>query len=126
MTLKLTTLDKFTGLAFAAQIVLAGGTAINGPIGDIPVHFDASGQANGWADRTELAVWITGMALLGLILGGGLSLAASRAAEAGDDRRQPEFLERLDGERNLANHHGDASALLETVAAKAREVRYPE
>ena len=88
MTLKLTTLDKLTGLAFAAQIVLAGGTAINGPIGDIPVHFDASGQANGWADRTELAVWITGMALLGLILGGGLSLAASRAAEAGDDRRQ--------------------------------------
>lgn len=88
MTLKLTTLDKFTGLAFAAQMVLAVNTAINGPPGDIPVHFDISGQANGWADRTELAVLIAGMAVLGLILGGGLAIAAARAEQAGDDRRQ--------------------------------------
>ena len=88
MTLKLTTLDKFTGLAFAAQMVLAGNTAINGPVGDIPSHFNISGRVDGWADRTELAVQIGGMAVLGLILGGGLAIAAARAGDAGDERRQ--------------------------------------
>lgn len=88
MTLKLSTLDKLTGLAFAAQMILAGNTALNGPTGRLPIHFDASGQANGWGDRTEVALFIGGMAMLGILLGGGLGLAAARAEDAGDTSRQ--------------------------------------
>jgi uncharacterized membrane protein len=88
MTLKLTTLDKLTGLAFAGQMVLAGNTAINGPPGRIPTHFDFSGQADGWGDRTGVALFIGGMAILGLVMGGGLGLAAARAEDAGDTSRQ--------------------------------------
>jgi uncharacterized membrane protein len=88
MTLKLTPLDKLSGLAFAAQMVLAGNTAINGPTGPIPMHFDISGQADGWGDRTRLALLMGGMAILGLVLSGGLGLAAARAEEAGDAPRR--------------------------------------
>jgi len=87
MTLKLTPLDKLTGLAFAAQMILAGNTAINGPTGDIPMHFNRSGQVDGWGDRTELALLISGMGILGLVLGGALGLAAARAEEDGDAAR---------------------------------------
>ena len=36
--------------------------------------------------------------------------------------RQSELLEGLDRERNLTNHHRHAAALLEHVAAEARQV----
>ncbi|QTC92340.1 SdpI family protein [Brevundimonas goettingensis] len=88
MTLKLTPLDKLSGLVFAAQMILAGNTAINGPTGPIPTHFTLSGQPDGWSDRTELALMIAGMATLGLLLSGGLGLAAARAEEDGDTRRR--------------------------------------
>jgi hypothetical protein len=42
--------------------------------------------------------------------------------ELGDHRRQVEVGERLDVERDLAHHDRDATALLEAVAAEAREV----
>lgn len=88
MTLKLTTLDKLTGLLFAGQMILAGNTALNGPSGPIPTHFSMTGQADGWHDRTGVALAIAGMALLGFVIGGGLGRAAARAETDGDMGRK--------------------------------------
>ncbi|NBW07016.1 MAG: SdpI family protein [Caulobacteraceae bacterium] len=89
MTLKLSTLDKLTGLLFAGQMILAGNTALNGPTGPIPTHFSmATGQADGWHDRTGVALAIAGMAVLGLVLAGGLGRAAANAEADGDMGRK--------------------------------------
>ena len=48
--------------------------------------------------------------------------AARLLRELGDDGGETQVGERLDVERNLAQHDGDAAALLEAVAAEAREV----
>ena len=89
MTLKFSTLDKLTGLLFAGQMILAGNTALNGPTGPIPTHFSTvTGQADGWHDRTGVALAIAGMAVLGLVFAGGLGRAAASAEADGDTGRK--------------------------------------
>jgi uncharacterized membrane protein len=84
--MKLSTLDRLALALFAAQIAAAIGVGLNGPTGAIPSHFDFQGHADGWTDRTGLAVTLAGMAILGLLMSLGLGLAVARADDAGRRR----------------------------------------
>ncbi len=52
-----------TAAVAIAQLGLAVAVAARGLPGAIPVHFDISGEANGWADRSQVALLLAGIAL---------------------------------------------------------------
>lgn len=54
-------------------------TILAGPTELLPIHWNASGQADDWGTRELLGGVLTGLALLTLLLGGGLALAAGRS-----------------------------------------------
>lgn len=54
-------------------------TVFAGPTELLPVHWNASGQADDWGTREVVGGVLIGMALLTLLLGGGMSVAARRA-----------------------------------------------
>ncbi|MDP2116511.1 MAG: hypothetical protein Q8J71_03850, partial [Brevundimonas sp.] len=56
-------------------------TVLAGPTELLPVHWNASGQADDWSTREVVGGILVGMALLTLLLGGGMALAASRAED---------------------------------------------
>ena len=59
-----------TAAAIVSLLILTGAAwiAIYGPETPIPVHFDASGQANRYGSRYELAAVLAGLALLNLLV----------------------------------------------------------
>lgn len=54
-------------------------TIFAGPTELLPIHWNASGQADDWGTRELVGGALTGLALLTLLLGGGMALAAGRA-----------------------------------------------
>lgn len=78
--------NKSTPALDAATVGLAlivGGlgvwTILAGPTELLPVHYNASGQADGWGTREQLGGLLIGLAVLTLLLGGGMGVAARRA-----------------------------------------------
>lgn len=63
--------------------LLVGGlglwTVFAGPTELLPIQYNAAGQADDWGSRELLGSILIGMALLTLVLGGGMGLAARRA-----------------------------------------------
>lgn len=84
---RLSLLDYLTVAVFTLQGAFALHVGLNGPTTPIPVHFGPDLRPDRWSDRTELALTLGGIALLGLILCVGLGLGAMRA-EATDDQSQ--------------------------------------
>jgi uncharacterized membrane protein len=72
-------------LATVALSLMVGGlgvwTLLAGPTELMPIHWNASGQADDWGGRELVGGALIGMALLTLLLGGGMALAAGRAAD---------------------------------------------
>ena len=70
-------------LATVVLSLMVGGlgawTFLAGPTELLPVHWNASGQADDWSTREVVGAVLAGMALLTLLLGGGMALAAGRA-----------------------------------------------
>jgi len=70
-------------LATVALSLMVGGlgvwTMFAGPTELLPIHWNASGQADDWGTRELLGGALTGLALLTLLLGGGMALAAGRS-----------------------------------------------
>jgi uncharacterized membrane protein len=70
-------------LATVALSLMVGGlgvwTLFAGPTELMPIHWNASGQADDWGGRELVGGALIGMALLTLLLGGGMALAAGRA-----------------------------------------------
>ena len=56
-------------------------TVFAGPTELMPIHYDASGQVDDWGTREMLGGGLIGLALLTLLLGGGMSAAARRAED---------------------------------------------
>ncbi|GAA0867588.1 SdpI family protein [Brevundimonas basaltis] len=78
--------NKSTPALDAATVGLAlivGGlgvwTILAGPTELLPVHYSASGQVDGWGTREQLGGLLVGLAVLTLLLGGGMGVAARRA-----------------------------------------------
>lgn len=72
----------------AATVILAlavGGlgvwTVLAGPTELMPIHWNASGQADDWGARELVGGVLIGLAVLTLLLGGGMGLAARRAED---------------------------------------------
>ena len=53
-------------------------TLFAGPTELMPIHYDASGQADDWGTREMVGGILIGMALLTLLIGGGMGAAAGR------------------------------------------------
>lgn len=70
-------------IATVALSLIVGGlgvwTIFAGPTELLPVHWNASGQADDWSTREVVGGVLLGLALLTLLLGGGMALAAGRA-----------------------------------------------
>ncbi len=58
---------------------LGAWTVFGGPTELLPVHWNASGEADGWGTREMVGGVLVGMAVLTLLLGGGMAAAARRA-----------------------------------------------
>ncbi len=56
-------------------------TIFAGPTELLPVHWNASGQADDWGPREVVGGVLVGLALLTLLLGGGMALAAGRTED---------------------------------------------
>lgn len=54
-------------------------TIFAGPTELLPIHWNASGQVDDWGSRERVGGALVGLALLTLMLGGGMALAAGRA-----------------------------------------------
>ena len=72
-------------LATVVLSLMVGGlgawTFLAGPTELLPVHWNASGQADDWGTREVVGAVLAGMAMLTLLLGGGMALAAGRAED---------------------------------------------
>ena len=70
-------------VATVALGLMVGGlgvwTILAGPTELLPIHWNASGQADDWGSRELVGGALVGLALLTLLLGGGMALAADRA-----------------------------------------------
>ncbi|WP_292225865.1 SdpI family protein [Brevundimonas sp.] len=85
---RLSLLDYLTVAVFTLQGAFALHIGLNGPTTPIPVHFGPDLRPDRWSDRTELALTLGGIAMLGLILCVGLGLGAMRAEAAGDQSQK--------------------------------------
>ena len=72
-------------LATVVLSLMVGGlgawTFLAGPTELLPVHWNASGQADDWSTREVVGAVLAGMALLTLLLGGGMALATRRTED---------------------------------------------
>jgi len=72
-------------LATVVLSLMVGGlgawTFLAGPTELLPVHWNASGQADDWGTREVVGGVLVGMAMLTVLLGGGMGLAAGRAED---------------------------------------------
>ena len=72
-------------LATVVLSLMVGGlgawTFLAGPTELLPVHWNAAGQADDWSTREVVGAVLAGMALLTLLLGGGMALATRRAED---------------------------------------------
>lgn len=72
-------------LATLGLSLMVGGlgvwTIFAGPTELLPIHWNASGQADDWGTREVVGGVLVGLALLTLLLGGGMALAAGRAPD---------------------------------------------
>ena len=85
---RLSLLDTLTVGVFTVQGAFALYIGLNGPTESVlPIHWNAAFEVDGWATGREFAVLLGGMALIGLLAGGGLGLGAMRASAAGDPSR---------------------------------------
>jgi uncharacterized membrane protein len=70
-------------LATLGLSLLVGGlgvwTIFAGPTELLPIHWNAAGQADDWGTREWVGGVLVGLALLTLLLGGGMAVAAGRA-----------------------------------------------
>lgn len=53
-------------------------TVFAGPLELLPIHWNASGQADNWSTRERVGGVLIGLALLTLLLGGGMGVASRR------------------------------------------------
>ena len=85
---RLSLLDYLTVAVFAVQAGFALHVGLNGPTERVlPIHWNAAFEIDGWASGKEFAVLLGGMAVIGLISGGGMGLYAMRASIAGESPR---------------------------------------
>lgn len=70
-------------LATVILSLIVGGlgvwTIFAGPTELLPIHYNAAGQADDWGTREVVGGVLVGLALLTLLLGGGMALAVDRA-----------------------------------------------
>jgi len=70
-------------LATVVLSLIVGGlgvwTIFAGPTELLPIHYNAAGQADDWGTREVVGGVLVGLALLTLLLGGGMALAVDRA-----------------------------------------------
>lgn len=70
-------------LATVVLSLMVGGlglwTIFAGPTELLPIHYNAAGQADDWGTREVVGGVLVGLALLTLLLGGGMALAVDRA-----------------------------------------------
>ncbi|MBU1538911.1 MAG: SdpI family protein [Alphaproteobacteria bacterium] len=70
-------------LATVVLSLMVGGlglwTIFAGPTELLPIHYNAAGQADDWGTREVVGGVLVGLALLSLLLGGGMALAVDRA-----------------------------------------------
>jgi len=82
MTATRKALSALNGATLGLSLVVGGlgvWTVIAGPTELLPIHWNASGHADDWGSREMLGSALIGLALLTLLLGGGMGLAATRA-----------------------------------------------
>ncbi|MBU2397759.1 MAG: hypothetical protein KKB87_09990, partial [Alphaproteobacteria bacterium] len=69
-------------LATVVLSLMVGGlglwTIFAGPTELLPIHYNAAGQADDWGTREVVGGVLVGLALLSLLLGGGMALAVDR------------------------------------------------
>lgn len=53
-------------------------TVFAGPLELLPIHWNASGQADNWSTRERVGAGLIGLAVLTLLLGGGMGVASRR------------------------------------------------
>lgn len=77
-------------LATVVLSLMVGGlgvwTIFAGPTELLPIHYNAAGQADDWGTREVVGGVLVGLALLTLVLGGGMALAARRADDPARSR----------------------------------------
>jgi len=77
----LSALDLATGVLPLIIVGLGVWTLFAGPTELLPVHWNAAGQADNWGPREAVGGMVMGLALLTLVIGGGMALAAGRTAD---------------------------------------------
>ncbi|AYG94119.1 hypothetical protein D8I30_02140 [Brevundimonas naejangsanensis] len=78
---RLTLADTAAGIVSLLILTAAAWVAIYGPAAPIPLHFDASGQADRYGDRHELAAALAGLAGLNLLVAWMTGRQADAAAD---------------------------------------------
>lgn len=78
---RLTLADTAAGIVSLLILTGAAWVAIHGPAAPIPLHFDASGQADRYGDRQELAVVLAALAGLNLLVAWMTGRQADAAAD---------------------------------------------
>ena len=72
-------------LATVVLSLIVGGlgawTIFAGPTELLPIHYNAAGQADDWGTREVVGGVLVGLAVLTLLLGGGMALAAGRTED---------------------------------------------
>lgn len=85
---RLSLLDYLTVAIFGLQTAFAVHVGLEGPTAPIlPLHWNSAFEADRWGTGPEFAAFLGGMALIGLIVSGGLGLGALRARAEGDPSR---------------------------------------
>lgn len=74
-------LDALTGISAVGLVSFGAWVAVAGPEGLLPVHFNASGQADRWGDRVEVAVLLAGLGVMVGVIGGLIGLAVARSED---------------------------------------------
>ncbi|MDQ3124934.1 MAG: SdpI family protein [Pseudomonadota bacterium] len=74
-------LDLTTVILSLMVGVLGVWTIFAGPTELLPIHYNAAGQADDWGSRELLGGGLVGLALLTLLMGGGMALAAGRTED---------------------------------------------
>lgn len=78
---RFTLLDLATIAVSGLVLTAAIWTALRGPAGPIPLHFDLQGRPDRWGDRKELALLFGAMATTAAVTGGGMGWFAARTED---------------------------------------------
>lgn len=87
MNPRLSVVQKMFAGLLALQLAYAGWMFRLGPTGPIPQHFGTGGLVDVWTDRTGHAAFVMGIAIVGLIVNGYLTVRVSGQKDPAKARR---------------------------------------